>query len=108
MTTTAHVVLCTAPNADEARRLARAVVEARLAACVNLLPAVRSIYRWEGEVHEDEEVLLVVKTAADRVEALVAFLVEHHPYEVPEAIALPITAGSEPYLAWVRDETRPG
>jgi periplasmic divalent cation tolerance protein len=106
MSATVHVVLCTAPNADAAESLARGLVDAHLAACVNVVPAVRSFYRWEGEIHDDAEELLVVKTTAERLPEVEAFLVEHHPYDVPEVIALPVTAGSERYLAWVRDETK--
>ncbi len=107
MTERAHVVLCTAPDTDTAHRLARGLVEARLAACVNVLPAVRSFYVWEGEARDDAEELLVAKTTDDRVEALVAYVIANHPYEVPEVIALPVTEGSERYLAWVSAQTRP-
>lgn len=96
------VVLVTAPDADTAARLAHTLVEESLAACGNLVPGVRSIYRWQGAVHDDAEVLLVLKTRADRVEALRARLVALHPYEVPEVLALPVLDGHGPYLDWVR------
>jgi periplasmic divalent cation tolerance protein len=102
-----HVVLVTVPDAEVGARLARVVVEERLAACVNLLPGVRSIYRWQGAVHDDAEVLLVMKTRADRVEALGARVRELHPYEVPEVLALAAAGGSLEYLAWVRAEAAP-
>jgi periplasmic divalent cation tolerance protein len=104
--TDAIVVLVTAPGADEAARIARAVVEERLAACGNVVPGLRSIYRWQGAVQEDAEALLVLKTTRDRFEALRARVLALHPYEVPEVIALPIEAGSAPYLAWIAAETK--
>lgn len=99
------VVLVTAPSADQAAALARALVEERLAACGNVLPGVRSIYRWEGEVREDAEALLVLKTTRARLEALRERVLALHPYEVPEVLALPVEAGSAAYLAWVAGET---
>jgi periplasmic divalent cation tolerance protein len=98
------VVFSTFPSADKAAEVARTLVEERLAACANLVPAVRSIYRWEGKLCDDSEVLAVVKTTSERAEALMARLAELHPYEVPEMLALPVTAGSAPYLAWVARE----
>lgn len=96
------VVLVTAPSADEAAKLARALVEERLAACGNVLPGLRSIYRWEGAVQDEAEALLILKTPADRFEALRARVVELHPYDVPEVLALPVAAGHLPYLDWLR------
>lgn len=101
MTTQAVVVLSTCPDRDRALAIARALVDEGLAACVNVLDGVRSIYRWQGAVHDDAEVLCVAKTTAARFEALRARLVELHPYEVPEVIALPVSAGHAPYLAWL-------
>jgi periplasmic divalent cation tolerance protein len=101
MAMTACVALITAPNLDEARRLARALVEEQLAACVNLLPAITSIYRWEGAVHEDREVLLLAKTTRASTDALTARVLELHSYAVPEVIVLPIVAGSAAYLRWI-------
>lgn len=95
------VVLSTVGGADEAERIAERLVEQGLAACVNVLPGVVSIYRWKGRVERDEERLLVIKTRADRFEALRAAIVALHPYEVPEVVALPITAGHAPYLEWL-------
>jgi len=102
------VLLCTAPNEDEARSLARALVEAELAACVNLVPGVRSIYRWKGELCEDGEVLLVIKTTPARREALISRVCELHSYDCPEVIALPIVAGAQPYLEWLQQSTAGG
>jgi periplasmic divalent cation tolerance protein len=101
----ALLILCTCPDAESATRIARALVEERLAACVNRVPGLTSIYRWRGEVHEANEVLLLIKTCRERFEALRARLVELHPYDVPEVIALDIAAGHAPYLEWLRTET---
>lgn len=101
------VALSTAPDGETAARIARALVEERLAACVNLVPAVRSIYRWQGRVEDDAEVLLVIKTRAERVDALGERLRALHPYELPELVALPVTAGLAPYLDWVAAEAAP-
>ena len=101
-----RVVLVTAP-AEEAAALARAVVTERLAACVNVVPGVRSIYRWEGEVQDDVEALLVIKTTEARLEALVERVNALHSYDLPEVLALPVAGGSPAYLAWVAEEARP-
>ncbi len=102
-----RVVLVTAPDAPTAARLGRALVEERLAACANLVPGVRSIYRWQGDVREDAEVLLVLKTRTERCAALAARVKDLHPYELPEVLELPATGGSDAYLAWVRTESSP-
>jgi periplasmic divalent cation tolerance protein len=102
-----QLVLVTVPDAEVGTRLARAVVEERLAACVNLVPGVRSIYRWAGAVQEDDEVLLVIKTREDRVAALSRRVHELHPYELPELIAVGVLGGSERYLSWLREEAAP-
>ena len=97
------VAFSTVGTAEDAERIARALVERRLAACVNVVPGVVSVYRWKGNVLRDEERLLVIKTRAARLEALREALVALHPYELPELVALPIEAGHEPYLAWLDD-----
>ena len=97
-------VFVTAPP-DKAEHIARPLVEEHLAACANIIPAVRSIYSWKGEICIDDEVLLVLKTRAALVEALRARIVELHPYDVPEVIALEITAGHGPYLDWIGENT---
>lgn len=96
------VVLVTAPGMEEAEALARALVEERGAACVNIVPGVVSLYRWEGAVQRDEEVLLVIKTTVDGAEDLKERVVALHPYDVPEVLVLPVTRGHRPYLDWVR------
>lgn len=105
--TSAVVVLSTAGSADEAERIASVLVAERLAACVNLVPSVTSIYRWQGAVERATEVLMVIKTRRALAPRLVARLQELHSYEVPEAIVVPIDGGSRPYLAWVLGETAP-
>lgn len=105
MATDALVVLVTAPSADKAAELARALVEERLAACGNVVPGLRSIYRWEGRVQEDAEALLLLKTTRARFEALRERVLALHPYQVPEVLALPVEAGSAAYLAWIAGET---
>lgn len=102
-----RVALSTAPDAETGARIARALVEERLAACVNLVPGVRSIYRWQGRVEDAGEVLLLIKTRAERVDALASRLRALHPYEVPELLALPVSAGLGPYLDWVLAEAAP-
>jgi periplasmic divalent cation tolerance protein len=104
----ALIVLSTFPDAETAARIARALVEARLAACVNLVPAIRSIYRWQGEISDDAEVLAVMKTTAEGHAALAAKIAELHPYDVPEILALPLAAGHPPYLAWLAAQVGPG
>jgi len=99
-----RLVLVTAP-AREAAEMARTLVQERLAACVNLLPAVTSVYRWEGAVEEARETLMVLKTSAGRVEDLRGRVVALHPYEVPEFLVVPVESGLEAYLAWVMTET---
>ena len=105
MPTDVRTVLATAPDDATASALADALVREGLAACVSLVPGVVSVYRWQGEVRRDAEVLLVMKTSAARVAALCERLVFLHPYEVPEVLSLAVDDGHPPYLAWVREET---
>jgi len=93
--------LCTCPDAPSARRLAGLLVEARLAACVNVLPGLTSVYRWQGAVESADEVLLVIKTDAAHYPALEEALQREHPYELPEVVAVSIAAGSTRYLEWL-------
>ena len=95
------VVLVTTPSAEKAAQIARALVEEKLAACGNVLPGIRSIYRWEGKVQEDEEALLVLKAPRKRFEELRDRVLALHPYQVPEVIALPIEAGHDAYIDWI-------
>jgi len=101
------VIMTTAGSREEARRLARGLVEGRLAACVQMMP-VDSVYEWNGEVREDAELLLLVKTRRDRFADVETWLRRHHSYEVPEIIAVPVEAGLAAYLAWVDGWTAGG
>jgi periplasmic divalent cation tolerance protein len=98
------VVLCTAGSNEEALGIAKALVDERLAACVNVLPAVQSIYRWQGKIETAEEVLMVIKTTRERFEALKTRIGELHTYDTPEIIALPIVDAVERYLVWLCDQ----
>lgn len=102
----AIVVLITCPDASTGENLAHALVEDGLAACVNLVPGLTSIYRWEGKLCREPEILLIAKTRRSRLSALQRKVKALHPYTVPEVIALPIVSGSHAYLAWVRAVTR--
>lgn len=95
------LVLCTCPEGESAARLAESLVEARLAACVSVLPEVRSVYRWQGKVVHDTERLLLIKTEAAAFPALRDHILARHPYDTPEVIALPVTDGSRAYLDWI-------
>jgi periplasmic divalent cation tolerance protein len=101
------LVLTNLPDLASAETLATTLVENRLAACVNILPACRSIYRWQGQVERAEEVPLLIKTRAAGYPALEAAIRKNHPYQTPEIIALPITQGLPDYLAWVVAEAQP-
>jgi len=98
------VVYVTAPE-TEAAALARTLVEERLAACVNLVPGIRSFYRWQGKIEDDPEILCIIKTRAGLFDTLRDRVRELHPYEVEEIIAMPIIAGNQPYLDWIRANT---
>jgi periplasmic divalent cation tolerance protein len=102
----ALVVLSTFPDLEQAKTIARTLVEERLAACVNVQGASGdSIYRWQGTIEQERETLAIVKTTSERLDALIARLVELHPYKVPEVIALPIVGGYAPYLQWLEETT---
>ncbi len=104
----AIVVIVTASNEEEAAKIGKALVEERLAACANIVPKIRSIYRWEGKVQDDPEALMLIKTTDDLFEALIKRVKELHSYSVPEIIALPIGAGSSDYLSWIEESTDSG
>ena len=99
------VLLCTVPDEQVGAKLAQTLVGERLAACVNMVPGLRSIYRWKDEVCDDPELLLVIKTTDERVRSLAQRVESLHPYDTPELIALPLQGGLEAYVGWVRDET---
>ncbi len=100
------VVLSTCASPEEAEKVARALVEKKLAACVNILPAVRSIYRWKGAIEDDQETLLLIKSSRALFGELRAEIQKLHSYEIPEAIAIPIVDGLERYLEWMADVLR--
>jgi periplasmic divalent cation tolerance protein len=97
------VILITAASDDEAARIARALVDERLAACANILPGVRSLFFWEGKTQDEREVLMVVKTMHTLLDSIVRRVKALHSYTVPEIIALPVLGGSQDYLKWVRE-----
>lgn len=107
MQVSALICFSTCPDADTAERIASALVDERLAACVNILPGVRSVYRWQDAVERAEEVLLLVKTMPDQFERLKTRLLELHPYELPELLAVETDFGDSDYLRWVVAQTRP-
>jgi periplasmic divalent cation tolerance protein len=102
------IALCTCPDAETAARLAGALVEQGLAACVNIVAGVTSVYRWQGRVHHDSEQLLIIKTRRARYQKMESRLRELHPYELPEIVAVPMERGLEAYLEWIRTQTDGG
>lgn len=105
MSTELVVVLCTVPEVAVGTKIARLLVAEKLAACVNVVPGLTSIYRWKGEIQEDAEALMVVKTRRQHVGRVEQTIKGAHPYTVPEVIVLPVSAGSAEYLAWLWTET---
>ena len=102
MLTEPRIGLCTVPDRDTATRIAEALVEQRLAACVNIIPAVQSVYRWQGAIERDEEVLLIFKTSDHVWKQLEDAVLALHPYELPEIIAVSIQTGQADYLKWIK------
>jgi len=100
------VILCTVPDRGSGDRIAQALVDERLAACVNRVPGLVSTYRWEGRVQKADECLLLIKTTGARFEAVRERIKALHPYELPEIVALPITAGSPEYLNWITENSQ--
>ena len=101
----ALLVLTNVPDLECAQLVARTLIESRLAACVNLLPAVQSMYRWQGQIEEATEITLLIKTTSQHYDSVQQAIVKLHPYDVPEIIATPIVAGYAPYLQWIAAET---
>lgn len=102
-----QIILVTAPDVEVGRKLARVILDARLAACVNIVPGLESHYWWEGKVDQSNEVLLVIKTTEAKLEPLRQLVLEQHPYDTPEFVAFPSTMVAEKYMAWVRDSVKP-
>lgn len=96
-----QIVLCTCPDNEIAEKIATLLVSQKLAACVNLIPGVKSIYQWQGQLMSDNEVQLVIKTSTERFSQINELLNQHHPYDVPEVLALDIEQGSKEYLDWL-------
>lgn len=101
-----HLVYMTAGSEEEARRIAAELVSSRLAACVNLIGGMQSVYRWEGRIQEDREVVLIAKTRAEQVEALTEAVCRLHSYDCPCVVSLPVAGGNSAFLDWVVTETR--
>lgn len=102
MSSDVQLVPCTCPDMATAKHLAGSLVGASLAACVNIVPGLLSVYRWEGEIQQDQEALLLIKTTEERLAQVFAQIEQEHPYDLPEVIAQPISAGLDSYLQWVR------
>jgi periplasmic divalent cation tolerance protein len=99
------VILCTVPDEATAEKVAKGLLEERLAACVNAIPGVKSFYRWHGKIETDTEIQLLIKTRSERFDELAAWISENHPYEVPEIVAIPADRVSDAYLAWAVNQT---
>lgn len=100
------LVLCTFSNAAEARQIGTQLIELQVAACVNLIPQVESIYRWKGQIKSEPEVMMMIKTTLNNYREVEARIQELHPYDVPEVIAIPIERGASAYLGWISEVTR--
>lgn len=105
--TETRIILSTIDGQAKAEEIAGTLVSARLAACVNILPGILSVYRWKGQIEKEPETLLIIKTRGDRVGEVMRRIAEIHPYEVPEVISLEIGEGYQPYLDWIHSETAP-
>lgn len=101
MKNSVQIVFCTCPPTLNAQKLARELVEQKLAACVNIIPKITSVYTWKDQIFEENEILLMIKTTQKAYPKLETWIRQQHPYEIPEIIALPIIAGFEPYLQWI-------
>lgn len=102
-----RLVMTTIGSQTQAEALAEQLVNAGMAACVNILPKMQSVYRWAGKLEHGDEHLLLIKTRAERIDAVYQYIKANHPYELPEIIAVPITSGYEPYLTWITESVTP-
>lgn len=98
-----YLCLCTAPNRDSARKIAEGLVRGKLAACVNIIPGINSIYFWEGKVHDDSEVYLFIKTKESALERVIEYIKGNHPYKLPEIIFFKMEEGLEDYFRWIEE-----
>lgn len=105
MASDVRVVFVTVPNEEVALTISKQLVEERLVACVNIVPGLRSVYRWQGQIEDEQEHLLICKTSEERLDAMIPRVAEIHPYTVPEVIALSVAEGHSPYLDWVLAQT---
>lgn len=103
---TSSIVYVTTPNDESAKKIARSLVTAKLAACVNIIPGIQSIYQWEGRLNEDAEYLLMIKTTTDKVDELSKYVRDNHPYSVAEVISVKIENGNPPYLDWIEQASK--
>ena len=97
-----YLVLCTCPDLAVAKRIAESIVSQHFAACVNIVPGITSVYSWEGRIESEQECLMLIKTDSGRYTELERCILDQHPYELPEVIAVPLQHGYEEYLAWIR------
>ncbi|MBD3290854.1 divalent cation tolerance protein CutA [candidate division KSB1 bacterium] len=100
------IILITCSSADEAEKISAALLDEKLIACANIVPGIQSLFRWQGEMSKENEVLLILKSTAEKFEPVELAVQELHSYDTPEIIAIPIVKGSEKYLKWISDETR--
>jgi len=99
------IIFCTASSEAEGERIAAALVEKKLAACCNIIPDIKSVYRWKGQVESAEEVLLVIKSTSELFSQIKKYIIDLHSYDVPEILAIPVVDGSEEYMEWIRTST---
>ena len=99
------IIYSTTSSVEEARKIARILVEEKLVACVNIIPKIESIYRWQGKIEEDNESILLAKTIDKNIDQVIQRIKENHSYDIPDIVAIPITHGFKKYLDWVEDET---
>ena len=100
------MIYCTCPDIETANRISRLLISHHAAACVNQLPGITSIYEWEGKIEENNEVLLLIKSTEERFDSIQKLIIEEHPYELPELIAVPISKGLPDYLDWIKQCTK--
>lgn len=107
MTIQYQIALCTCPDEESAETVANHLVDQQLAACVNIITGIRSVFRWKGEVESNKEVLLVIKTMLHVYDRMEQVILQHHPYELPEVVIVPITNGNSDYLSWIKSSVLP-